>query len=349
MIGVGILGIGFMGSAHFNAMRRVNGAAVVALATRDRTKWTGDWSNIRGNYGTPAGQVDLTGVSTYPDLTELVADPHVDLIDICLPTAQHRIAAIRALDAGKHVLVEKPIALTRADAEEMQAAARANGRRLFVAHVLHFMEPYRHLREILERPETQPLGLTMSRHVSTPWRENAWRPRLEASGGPVLDLLIHDVDLIRSVLGLPRSVTAHGHMHEEYPVHYHALLDYGPTGPTVSLSGGITGMPGRPLQQRYTLHAEDLTLTFDPARAPQPVLTQAGHDPESMPTRDGDPIAAELQYVIDALAGRHDGSLLDAAGAADSLAICLATTRSITSGEIISICMDNPIGTGEGR
>lgn len=348
MIGAGIHGIGFMGSAHFHAMRKVSGAQVVALATRDRAKWTGDWSGIRGNYGTAGGHVDLTEVAKYPDLAGLIADPRVDLIDICVPTAEHRDAAIRALDGGKHVLVEKPIALTSADAADMLAAARANGRRLLVAHVLHFMEPYRRLRRVLEAPG-HPLGLTMSRHVSAPWREQTWQPRLEASGGPILDLLIHEVDLVRSVFGLPRSVTARGHVHGKHVVHYVVLLDYAGRGPSVSLSGGVTGLPGRPLEQRYVLRAADLTLAFDPAIGPDPVQTRAGSDPEILPATANDPIADELQYVMDSLAGKHDGSLLNAQGASESLAVCLAAARSISSGTTISIEAINQLPLGEGR
>lgn len=337
MIGVGILGIGFMGSAHFQAMQKVHGARVVAIATRDRSKWTGDWSAIRGNYGTAAGQVDLSAVSTYDDLSELISDPDVDLIDICVPTANHRDAAIRALEAGKDVLVEKPIALTSAEASDMRAAASANGKRLLVAHVLHFMEPYRILRQTLERPGLQALGVSMSRHVSTPWREPAWQAKLNSSGGPLVDLLVHDADLIRSVYGLPRRVTAHGHVHGNHAVYYHALLDYGSEGPAVSITGGITGLPGQRLQQEYTLHASDLSLRFNPAISPCPIETRTGESPEEMATPTNDPIVDELQYVTDTLIGTQNGYLLDAAGASDSLAICLAAAESIATGKSVAM------------
>ena len=78
----------------------------------------------------------------YADVAELLADPQVDLVDLCVPNDEHARLAIRALEAGKHVLVEKPIALTTADADAMVAAARASGKLLMVAHVLPFFPEF---------------------------------------------------------------------------------------------------------------------------------------------------------------------------------------------------------------
>ncbi len=72
----------------------------------------------------------------------LLADPKVDLVDLCVPNDEHARMAIRALEAGKHVLVEKPIALTGADADAMVAAARASGKLLMVAHVLPYFPEF---------------------------------------------------------------------------------------------------------------------------------------------------------------------------------------------------------------
>lgn len=336
-VGVGIVGIGFMGSAHFHAFESVEGAEVRAIATRDRSKWSGDWRGISGNYGAAGGHADLAEVATYGSLEELLEDPGVDLVDICLPTVAHRAAAIRALESGRDVLVEKPIALTESDATDMLAAAQASGRRLFVAHVLHFMVPYRALSSVLAEPDLQILGLTMSRQVSTPWNQPHWRGKLEASGGPVFDLLVHDVDLLRATLGVPQRVTALGSLLGEYAVSYHVLADFGTdTGP-VTLTGGICGLPGQPLQHGYVLNATDRRLVFDPAVSPEPLLARAGEGSERVTLPKGDPIVGELQYVIDALLGRHDGVLLAAEGAAASLAICVAVEQSILRGETTEI------------
>src|SRR3954462_4800502 len=108
MVRVGIAGIGFMGKTHFEAYRRVEGAQVSAIFTRDRKKLEGDWTEVRGNFGGAGGVQDLTGVRKYDTLDALLADPEIDMVDLCLPSHLHRELALKALAAGKHVLVEKP-------------------------------------------------------------------------------------------------------------------------------------------------------------------------------------------------------------------------------------------------
>src|ERR1700743_3066376 len=130
MVGIGIVGIGFMGMIHYLASRRVEGARVVALCSRDPKKLAGDWTGIQGNFGPRGSQMDLSGQSKYADFDALLADPAVDLVDLCVPTEQHKSLAVRALEAGKNVLVEKPIALNVADADAMLDAAKASGRLL---------------------------------------------------------------------------------------------------------------------------------------------------------------------------------------------------------------------------
>src|SRR5256884_9091408 len=111
MVRIGIVGIGFMGMIHYLAARNLRGARVVAICSRDPKKVAGDWRSIQGNFG-PRGEVmDLSGLRRYERLDDLLADPDIDLVDVCNPTHLHPDTALRALRAGKHVLVEKAIAL----------------------------------------------------------------------------------------------------------------------------------------------------------------------------------------------------------------------------------------------
>ena len=78
----------------------------------------------------------------YRDFDALLADPNVDLVDLCVPNDAHGRMAIQALQAGKNVLVEKPIALNLAEADSMLAAAAAAGKQLLVGHVLPFFPEF---------------------------------------------------------------------------------------------------------------------------------------------------------------------------------------------------------------
>ena len=88
-------------------------------------------------------------VKTYTDADRLLADPEVDVVDITLPTYLHAEYAIRALQAGKHVICEKPMATCSTDAKEDAAAAKKARRRLFVAECIRFWPAYATARDII--------------------------------------------------------------------------------------------------------------------------------------------------------------------------------------------------------
>ncbi|MFN9975472.1 MAG: Gfo/Idh/MocA family protein, partial [Phycisphaerae bacterium] len=97
MIRVGIIGIGFMGYTHFEGARDLVGGKVTAIATRDPRKLQGDWTSIQGNFGPQGGHVDLSDIKKYSDYLELLQDPDIDLVDICLPTDQHHSVVMETI------------------------------------------------------------------------------------------------------------------------------------------------------------------------------------------------------------------------------------------------------------
>src|SRR5262249_31738669 len=129
MVRIGIVGVGFMGMIHYLAAQKLSAARVHAICTRDPKKLSGDWTSIRGTFAPAGPHMTLGDIKRYPEFDQLLADPDIALVDICTPTHLHPSMAIAALQAGKHVLVEKAIALTVTDADAMVAAAR-NANRL---------------------------------------------------------------------------------------------------------------------------------------------------------------------------------------------------------------------------
>jgi predicted dehydrogenase len=103
MIKVGIAGVGFMGMIHYLAYQKVQGAKVAALCEQDPKRLAGDWRSIKGNFGPPGQVMDLGNIARYAKLEDLLGDPNLDAIDICLPPSWHAKVAIDALRAGKHV------------------------------------------------------------------------------------------------------------------------------------------------------------------------------------------------------------------------------------------------------
>jgi predicted dehydrogenase len=138
------------------------------------------------------------------DWRELVADPEVDAVIIGTPNALHAPQAIACLEAGKHVLVEKPMARTLAEAEAMNTAAAASGRRLMVAHCWRFHDDVRALRARIAGGELGEITKTRGYGVHAGWGPSGWftDPEL-AGGGALLDMGVHAIDTVRFLLGDP--------------------------------------------------------------------------------------------------------------------------------------------------
>ena len=115
MLKVGIAGIGFMGWMHYLAYRQRDDIQVTALCTRSQAKLDGDWTSIQGNFGPPGEQVDTSAMAKYQEVEALLADPELDVIDVCLPPHLHKSVCLAALEAGKHVFCEKPLAVNADD------------------------------------------------------------------------------------------------------------------------------------------------------------------------------------------------------------------------------------------
>src|ERR1019366_9101150 len=147
---IAVLGVGFMGSTHLKALRNVPGATLAAVVSADDRKRSGDLSDIQGNLGGPGEKMDFSGAALYRTVEEALADPNVEAVDICLPTDKHAPVAIAALRAGKHVLVEKPMALDGEMADRIIEEAARAGRTLMTAQVLRFHPAFRMLAEMMK-------------------------------------------------------------------------------------------------------------------------------------------------------------------------------------------------------
>ena len=109
-LNVALAGLGFMGTTHLKAWKQVPGVRVMAVTDADPKRRAGDLTSAGGNFGGPGEVMDFSNVKQYPTLKELLADPEIDAVDICLPTDEHGKAGLAVLRAGKHALIEKPMA-----------------------------------------------------------------------------------------------------------------------------------------------------------------------------------------------------------------------------------------------
>jgi predicted dehydrogenase len=140
-------------------------------------------------------------VKGYTRVEDLLADPEVDGVDLCVPHRAHAPLALQALATGKHVLVEKPIADTVAGAEQMVAAATRAGLTLCVNENYPFSEPFRRARRLINDGRLGKLCIVRSHRVGYlggVWLRDGWRQRAElAGGGMLLDQGCHYTNILR--------------------------------------------------------------------------------------------------------------------------------------------------------
>ena len=221
-IRVGIVGAGLIAGCHVRAYGRTPGVEVVAVADPRSTK---------------AEQLaQTTGARACADLDEVLA-VGVDVVSVCTPPASHAEVTVRALDAGCHVLCEKPVALSLPDARRIrQAAELAPDRVVMIAHVSRFEPDHRAAQELVAADQIGEVVMAVhSMTTSLPgWSEGGWLARPEESGGPLLDLSAHSFDYLAWVIGSPA-------------VRVHAVAADSPAGPatyalaTVRFANGAMG------------------------------------------------------------------------------------------------------------
>jgi predicted dehydrogenase len=142
------------------------------------------------------------------DLGVVLADPQVDIVSVCTPTPTHPDIAIRALRAGKNVLLEKPIALTVEQALAIAEAAEGSGAALMVAHVVRFFAGYRAMRREADAGRFGRILSVRARRISAPGEQAPWMRDESQSGGILVDFGIHDFDQVNLYLGTPVAVTS---------------------------------------------------------------------------------------------------------------------------------------------
>lgn len=337
-----------MGMIHYYGIKKVSGAEVVAICTRDPKKLDGDWTSIQGNFGPRGGIEDLSRLEKYNRIEDLLADQGVDLIDICLPVQLHKSVSIAALEAGKHVLVEKPISIRLDDAAEMVEIGKASGKHFMVAHVLPFFAEFAYAKNALESGDYGQLLGAHFKRVTSKSKKTYDLEEVEKSGGPGIDLHIHDTHFIQLLCGMPDAVFSQGLLAAgDFAESLTTQYVYNNRDVSISCSSGGMSQSGRAFSHGFEIYLERATLLYEfatlggqPATStPLTLLTETG-EVQQVDLGETGPIDAftdEIQYAVDAIRGGYEPTALSAVGARDALALCYKEAESIKTGQIVSV------------
>jgi predicted dehydrogenase len=339
MVKVGLAGIGFMGLTHYNAHAENPKVEFVAIADYDKAKLAGDWSKIGGNLGDGQGcKRDLSGIKTYEKYMDMINDPDIDMIDICMPTDLHAEVAIAALKAGKHVFLEKPMARDSKQAKAIaDAAAKAKGY-FMVGHCIRFWPEYEVAYNMIKSKKYGKVREVFLRRVGTQptYADKNWFMNGKRSGGGSLDLHIHDVDFALYLCGMPDKVSAWGEKGPSKEIDIvHASYEYD-KGPHVNIVGGWSYHTPFPFNMEFCIRTDKATFVYDMASGkPFAVYTDGKEIIPDLPAGTG--WSRELEYFIDCIESKKKPKVITAASSLETVKMVEAELKSIEKGKAVTI------------
>ncbi len=321
---IAVLGAGFMGSTHARAYAKLPDVEIAAIYARS---------------GERAGPLAKELGSSFTDsLNRVLGDDSITAVDICLPTPEHRSSLEAALAAGKHVLLEKPLALTEADALAMVDAAAASDRIVMIAHVLRFWPEYVELKRILD---SGTLGRPLSAYATRRQPFPAWSKQFSQSdltGGAIIDMLVHDYDALNWIFGNPWTVTARALRNERSAGFDQAQVLIGYDGAQAVSDGGMMMPESYPFTSALDVLCENGAIEYH-FRAggrsfeigePTNTLTiyRAEGDLETLAVEQSDPYENEVAYFVECVRSGARAERATPGDALTALRVALAARAS---------------------
>ncbi len=332
---VGVVGLGFMGVTHIKAYRHVPGVRVAALCNPSGRHLDGDFTGVAGNVGTDEPlKLDMRGVKATRNFADLLADQDIQVIDICAPTKAHVELSVAALNAGKHVVCEKPLARTPQGAREVAAAAKTATGFFMPAMCMRFWPEWGWLEAAIQGQRFGKVLSASFRRVAEPpaWGEKDFLHGAE-SGGALFDLHIHDTDFVQFCFGRPRRVHSRGYQKVSGAVD-HVVTQYEvDSGASVQAEGSWAMAKGFGFSMTYCVNFDGATVDYDLARTSGPLrLVEEGKPPVVVRCDGPDAYVGELTHFIESIRAGKPPSVVTVDDAVSAVEICAAEEKSVLTG-----------------
>jgi len=337
-VNVAVVGLGFMGVTHLRAYQQTGGANIVAVCDAVRLPVNGVLQGVAGNVK-KSDDIHLDPqVKVFRRLEEVLADPEVQLVDLCTPTPLHPEQAIAALKAGKDVFCEKPLARTSAAAREILNVQRSSPGFLMPAMCMRFWPGWSWLkRRLEEKTYGQFLAARFRRLSELPaWSKQGTYSGGNDLGGALFDLHIHDTDFVQFLFGRPDAVFSTGVARPSGSVDHVVTQYIYPGGPAVYAEGSWLLAKG--FNMSYTVHCERATLDFDLARGADALqVTETGQTPRTITFEGPDGYLEEVRYVVGCAQTGKPPTIVTTADGVSALEICEAEEKSVMTGQVVRL------------
>ncbi len=319
MIRVGIVGMGFMGGVHLRNWQALGNAQVVAVC--DTAPITG--TAKQGNIDTGTDALDLDGTAIHTDAAEMLAGENLDAVSIALPTHLHKTVSIQCLEAGIHVLCEKPMAPNLPDCDAMIAAATQAGKHLMIAHCIRFWPEYAWSKQAVENGEYGKVLAANFSRLSFPPASGSWFTDLSKSGGIALDLHIHDLDFIQYLFGSSKEIRSVGGIRN-----VQTQVDYGDDR-AIAATASWAMPKSFGFKMAFDIVFEKAAVVFD---GTQLKVYPADGEPFVPEIPEGDGYSREIEHFAGIVSGTVAEPKITPEQARESVRIALETVKHWNAG-----------------
>jgi predicted dehydrogenase len=338
MTKVGVIGLGMMGGTHLDVYAKRDDVQVVAVSDQIVDRLSGTETAAGNVEGQAQGgfDFDAEGLAKYAEGMDLIADANVELVDICLPTPLHMQYAVAALEAGKHLMVEKPLARTYADAQRLVAVAEQSPGMAMCGMCMRFWPGWTWLKQAVDDKRFGAVkSVVFQRITSHPG--GGFYSNGEACGGALLDLHIHDTDFVQHLFGLPKSVSSFGYSKATTHVdHIVTRYEYEHV-PLVIAEGAWSLTAGYGFTMRYIANFDKATAVFDPAGKSNLMLFEEGKDAAPVELDAAMGYELEIAYLLNCIKTGEAPSIVTLADAAKAVLIAEAEEKSVAAGHAIKV------------
>lgn len=294
-----VVGLGFMGKTHLEAYAKIPHVRIFAIVD----------SSVEVAQSLSYKYHCKAFTNLKEALEQGSREGKLDFVDICLPSPLHKESAFLAMDQGLDVIIEKPLSVSLEEAKAILKKSKETARRVMVAHVCRFMSQYEYAKNTVESGRLgAPLFLGTWRQSELPgWSKDNWLHDRKQSGGTIMDLTIHDIDISNWLLGKPISFGATEVAHPKVSGCSHVVssLRY-ERGAIASIEGGHLMPPGYPFLSGYRLVFEKgviewNTVNTKPGMVVEYIADGVSHIP--LEEVDDNPYLNELQHFVSAIEG----------------------------------------------
>ena len=325
----GVIGLG-VGRSHIRGYQALDGVEVAAIADLSQA-------------ALDAVAQEFNVADTYTDYTELLARTDIDVVSICTPDSLHAKQALVALDAGKHVLCEKPMTTTTEDAGRVVAKVRETGRTFMMCHNYRFTPQFVRLKEVLDSGVLGDVFYADSSYVQDLYSMESLGPdywRFKDPQDFYLGGAVHNVDLMRWVLGDIEEVHAFSnHMMPFYPIDENYVSSFRFANGCI---GRVLLVLGSKMKDQFFVdlnvygYGGALKATMQKSELVQNVDALEGSAPLVEVVEPANSHELAIAHFVDCVReGEHPA--IDEVDGAKSVAICLAAIQSSREGRPVAV------------